>query len=1094
MLDQILEIGGRIDVQKLRELVALFEQRYLGRPGGVTPDITAIEFVRPLFESIGWQEGHANALITSRGTRQDLPCFDLCLGHEVKAVLFASADQAAVSRAVAANIAVETAYNLEVDWAVVTNFANTILYHSRQIAGRVQDSSPAGPPVREYTFRDYTNVDEPGSFANTLSPSAFVGGYIDQLADQVARDQQRRWRHPLTQLLLKLLKDWQLELLQTLPGDEQELNLAINRLFHRLIFMRAVEDRGLDRKHSLKEVIEAPPQKAAEALRSLFVHFRQHFDSELFAPSLVDQLPLDDSTLRGMITKFYEPGVIPIKLDFRLIDADLMGKLYEQHLRWRISTVARPQKETLIDPSRIIAVSPALRTQGVYYTPRWLVNYVVEHTLGEWLRRRQPTDWTDVKVLDLACGSGAFLQRAYEELLLYFESRYRGQGRAFGYPQRRAILEESIFGVDENVGAVQNTELVLWLRAQPTANHVEAHELPQLDRNIICGNSLLGGPRNSREEKERLGKYFGIDWQSKGAVIWRERFAEIMNRGGFDIIVGNPPYANIRSLHKERPDDIPYLCEEYESARGNFDQAALFAEQALRLLREDGLLGMVVPDGLLHSAAGKALRDIIAEKQAVYRVVDFTGEEIFKGVMVYPRLLFLQRRPSPRVRSVTIRSLEPVSNLQLSEADKSPEVLSARMTAVDAPHPEGSAASYWFFRTSRENDLRRKLEKQGIPLKGIASVHQGSNSGAEKVFVLKQVDQGNGLITVYSSFLNKRYEIEAPMLRPFLDRKDVQPYAPRETSRVCLCPYDPGGHLIVPDDMARDHPKAWKYLNECKDVLQHRESLPSRGVWYRFSRPTLLRYLQVPAVVVPHTAQHGAYCLISDPRYVIPGRAGCGNVIEFRNPEDTLFYLGLLNSNLLNWYLQGMSSLKRGGHYEYTKDIVECLPVLHPKDLVDKETWASKLVYAVEEAIQIMEHSDEQSSGMLRRVQKESDKLVYWLYELTPEEILLVEANHYRYRLRHLIYGFGRPNIVHDKAIANGEPVIEGTRTPIRTVVAYSKILPSQEELLAAMPHLKPEEIDAALAYYRDHKDEIDTYIAMNDEVARQYTVGEASG
>lgn len=1093
MLDQILEANGKIDVKKLQELITLFDQRYSRSPGSVTPDIIATEFIPPFFESIGWQKGDANAVITPQGTRQDLPYFDLRLGREVKAVVFACGDQASVSPAVVADIAVGTAYNLEVDWAVVTNFAKTILYHSRLIAREVQDKTPAGPPLCQYMFQDYPKVDEPRSVANTLSPSAFLRGYIDKLADQIASEQQRRWRYPLTELLLKLLKDWQLELLQTLPGEERELNFAINRLFHRLIFMRTAEDQGLDRKHALKEVIEAAPQKALEALQSLFAHFRQHFDSELFAPSLVDQLPLDDSTLRGMIAKFYEPAVIPIKLDFSLIDPDLMGKLYEQHLRWRISILARPQKEMLIGPSRTIAISPALRTQGIYYTPRWLVNYVVEHTLGEWLRRRRPTYWTDVKVLDLACGSGAFLQRAYEELLLYFESRYKQQGQAFGYPQRRAILEGSIFGVDENVGAVQNTELVLWLRAQPTANHVETHELPELDRNITCGNSLLGGSRSPREEKERLSKYFGSDWQSKGAVIWRERFPYIMNRGGFDIIIGNPPYANIRSLHKERPDDIPYLRDEYESARGNFDQAVLFVEQAFRLLREDGLLGMVVPDGLLHSAAGKALRDIIAEKKAVYRIVDFTGEEIFKGAMVYPRLLFLQRRPSPRVRSVTIRSLEPVSNLQLLEADRSRELLSARMTVLDAPHPEGSAKSFWFFRTPRENSLRQKLEKHGIPLKKIANVRQGPNSGAEKVFVLKQVDQGNGLITVYSRFLDKHYQIEAPILRPFLDRKDVQPYAPRQTSQVCLCPYDPAGQLVAPDVMARDYPGAWKYLNECRDILQCREGIKSGGAWYRFSRPTLVRYLQVPAIVVPHSAQHGAYCLISDPRYQIPGRAGCGNVIEFTKPDEAVFYLGLLNSSLLNWYLHGVSSLKRGGHYEYAKEVVESLPVLDPKDLVGRETWATKLVNTVNEAIQAM-HPNNQRSGMLSTIQKQIDKLVYWLYELTPEEMLLVEANHYRCRPRPITYYIEHPKVVRDTAIANGEPIIEGTRTTVRTVAAYSKTLPSREELFAAMPHLQPEQVDAAITYYGEHKAEIDAYMAMNAEVARRYAADEGSG
>lgn len=1085
--NQVLGPNWQIDIKRLQDLIGLFKQRYLEHPDSIQPNIIAQEFVPPLFESIGWQNGETSACITSRGTRQGLPYFGLELGREVKAVVFASGKQTQTSSEVAADIAVGTAYNMEVDWAVVTNFAETTLYHTLQVAREAGDRSPAGPPVVHYSFQDYAKADEPSSIANTLSPWAFVKGYTDELGEKVAKKQQRRWRQALIQLMLQLLKEWQFELLEAIPGDEQELNLAINRLFHRLIFMRSVEDRGLDQQRSLQEVLAAATGEALEVLRQLFTHFRKNFDSELFAPSLVDQMQLDEATLRGRISRLYEPAVVPIKFDFSLIDPDMMGRLYEQHLRLRISRVVRPQEEALLELRRTIATSPALRTQGIYYTPPWLVNYVVEHTLGKWLKTRCPATWDDVKVLDLACGSGAFLQRAYEELLVYFKNKWEQQGRVFGYRERREILEKSIFGIDENEGAVQNTQLVLWLRAQPTSNHVEAHELPQLDSNIICGNSLLGGPANPAEEKELLSRYFESNWQIKKPVIWRERFSGVTDNGGFDIIVGNPPFANIRSLHRERPDDIPYLRATYESAKGNFDQAALFVEQAFRLLHNDGLLGMVIPDGLLHSAAGKALRDILTEKQAVYRMVDFTGEEIFKRVMVYPRLLFLQRRSSSKVRSIAIRRLERVSNIQLSEADKSPEVLTAEVTAVDSPHPVDSAASSWFFRTNRENELRRKLENQSTPLKEIANVRQGPNTGADDVFVLERIGQDNQLITVFSKLLNQRYEIEAPLLRPFLDRKDVQPYSLHQTSKVCLCPYFPSGELIPPDVLALNYPRAWGYLNQCREILlKHRQSVRFSERWYGFSRPTLVRYLHVPAVVVPFTARSATYCLVSDQRYQIPGRAGCGNVVEFNKPDDAMFYLGLLNSSLLNWYLQGMSSLRRGGYYEHTKGIVERLPVISPEIHADSKDWIQQLKNFTSKAIDVMQRPHSQRFNLLYDLQKEIDKLVYWLYDLTAEEILLVEANHYKYRPQPVTSYLRYPKITRDKAILNSEPIIEGTRTTVRTIVVYSRIVPSREELLAAFPHLKLEQVDAALLYYRDHEHEIEHYIANNQELALQ--------
>ena len=152
MLNQVLE---PLDLQKLQDLVSLFEQRYSGHADIVKPDVIAREFIPPLFESIGWRNRETSALIIPRGTRQGLPYFGLELGREVKAVVFACGGQTRENTEVAADVAVATAYNFEVDWAVVTNFAKTTLYHSLQRAPGTEDKNPAGPPVAQYEFRDY---------------------------------------------------------------------------------------------------------------------------------------------------------------------------------------------------------------------------------------------------------------------------------------------------------------------------------------------------------------------------------------------------------------------------------------------------------------------------------------------------------------------------------------------------------------------------------------------------------------------------------------------------------------------------------------------------------------------------------------------------------------------------------------------------------------------------------------------------------------------------------------------------------------------------------------------------------------------------
>ena len=207
------------------------------------------------------------------------------------------------------------------------------------------------------------------------------------------------------------------------------------------------------------------------------------------------------------------------------------------------------------------------------------MDYIVQQTVGRILKGKNSTNVSDLKILDLSCGSGAFLTRALDELLKH---RAQLEGRAItelGQADRLSVLSSNIFGVDLDKQAVEIARLNLLIKAL-----AQPGTLPKLSDNIKQGNSLISGGESE------LRSYFGDEWEAQQPFNWEKEFQGIMSEGGFDIVVGNPPYAGFQGF-KEKD----YLKDAYETAKGRFDLYIPFVELGLRLLKPGGLLSYICP-------------------------------------------------------------------------------------------------------------------------------------------------------------------------------------------------------------------------------------------------------------------------------------------------------------------------------------------------------------------------------------------------------------------------------------------------------------------------------------------------------------------
>ena len=260
------------------------------------------------------------------------------------------------------------------------------------------------------------------------------------------------------------------------------------------------------------------------------------------------------------------------------------------------------------------------KTGGAYYTPAQLVDFVVENTVRVW-EKELPT------VLDPACGGGVFLVAAYQELL---DGRSQNIGRSLTRIEREQILLDCIHGVDINPQAVTVAQLSLLLKLQENQPPSQ-QPLPDLSRNIRCGNAVIDED---------------FEWNNSSQsnpLSWQKAFPNILQSGGFNIIIGNPPYIDSEWMTKYLPSWRQYCTNHYKSAAGNWDLFCVFIEKALMLCRPNGLISLVVPNKLASADYASGARSLLTTVSQIITLHDYSQSAAF-GAAVYPLVFVAKKR------------------------------------------------------------------------------------------------------------------------------------------------------------------------------------------------------------------------------------------------------------------------------------------------------------------------------------------------------------------------------------------------------------------------------------------------------------------
>jgi type I restriction-modification system DNA methylase subunit len=903
-------------------------------------------------------------------------------------------------------------FNLKLLIAALTNFETLKLF----VVGGKPDQDAPWDVCKQWSFLEYVDKAQElwDLFARENVASGSLDRFVASLPKRVIKGKARQgWLivpervRTVDADFLAYIEEQREELAKDLVRHNQDvelnedfLNECIQCVLDRILFVRICEDRDIDTGRNLENLLREwqDISAAKPSLYSLLVrHFNsldKSFNGALFSPHESEKLKVSDEYLVNLITDLSSEDSPYL---FSTLPVEILGSVYERFIGRRVYVKGHKVKAEL---------KPELRkAEGVYYTPRFVVNFIVSRTVDHLIQGKSPKEISKLKFIDPSCGSGSFLLRVFELLCEYHlkwliqnpgqqkaDLCYKDEQNSLQLTThlKRQIMLNNVFGVDLDHQAVEVTMLSLYLKileGETRTTLGKQHTLfpketflPDLSRNIKCGNSLIGSDFYADEQLSLLEP---TNNPRVNAFDWPAEFPAA-DSGGFDAVVGNPPYVRIQVLKDIRPAEADYFKRHYlTAAKGNYDIYLVFVEKGFSLLNKNGLMGYILPSKFLATDYGEPLRKLLAGKRAVFEVVDFRHEQVFDGPTTYTCLLFLSAKQN--------------ENLLYSIASPPAAIATQELKQQTIATSELSAAP-WEFGSSAVTELRSKVNQNSVPLLELPTlISRGSSTGDDDVFMLTRKGRS------YQTREGSSVDIEDAILRVPLYATDFGRYSfrPAAEERV-IFPYvvtNDGYSLMQESVLRSEFPKAYAYVASRKRELRRRKQFSE---WYSFSAPRNLVVHDKADLLVPLLANRGLVCKIpkQNHAYCLMASGGFSISVAKESGYAAEYILGLVNSKLLFWVLQKMSNIFRGGWITCTKQYVARLPIRRisfsepsERDRHDSIVRAVKQMLGLHEALASAKTTRQKTTTrrQIAATEIRIDQLVLELYGLNETEITLVE-------------------------------------------------------------------------------------------------------
>ncbi|MBX3164447.1 MAG: N-6 DNA methylase [Bacteroidetes bacterium] len=830
--------------------------------------------------------------------------------------------------------------------SVITDFEEFAIYDCTTKPKETDKASNGR--IKYLTYSDY--LKEFDFIWETFSKEYVLKGSFDKY---IASDKNKKGTTTVDKEFLQSLDKWRVELalniaLRNKDIDEDELNFVVQHTIDRIIFLRIAEDRSAEPYGELQN-----STKAGDYYQNLLRNFHtadQKYNSGLFdfkKDKISDRISIDNKVIKSIISELYYP-VCPY--EFSVLSVEILGSAYEQFLGKQI-TLSKSGKATIEEKPEV------RKAGGVYYTPQYIVEYIVKNTIGKLIEGKTPKEVSKLKIADPACGSGSFLIGAYQFLLNWHKDFYTQNGKVskgnkdnpltptgeLTTAEKKRILLNNIYGVDLDSNAVEVTKLSLLLKCMEgeTKETIEAqtklfHDriLPTLDNNIKSGNSLIDLDYYDNEldfGEERKVKPFS----------WQKAFPEAFQQGGFGCVIGNPPYVTIGgkedTLFEKK--EVNYLFSKFISNQYKPNLYAFFYEKGFSILKEDGLISFIVPRTFIDNVYYKTLREFFVENSKIVSLMKLNYEVFEDATTGGTSICIFQKA---KLKNTQTKAFEINNQNELLE-----------QTAISLNQKNvlvGENKAFSFANPVRQN-LATKIFSKGQRLDYFCSVNNGVNTGNAANVLLSEKP------------LNKKY-------RKILEGKDINKYI--TNWKGLWINYD----ITLKSKISLKDLKTKQ--NKIDFALRDERIFNSEKLIIRQTADRIIATYDNEKFI----SRHSTHVILND-----------------YQPISIKYLLGLLNSNLMNFYYNFLIPEKGKAFAEVKAINVKQLPIkeIKTKDEIQKQNEIAKLVDLLlqlnkEKQEAKLENKIEQLQNRIDYAEQKINEIVYELYELSGEEIKIVES------------------------------------------------------------------------------------------------------
>lgn len=921
-------------LEKLKSLVNRFKEeevKFISSSSSYSESEARSEFIDPLFALLGWNMDNSGNL--PMGMRDVVREESQLIETSIKKPdytfristirkFFTEAKRPSIDISTHKESALQVrsyGYTAGLPISILTNFRTLRIYDTR-LEPSATDDADVGL-ILEINYKDFPS--KIGYLRKVLGRNKVASGSIERTFGVTSTG-----TIPANASFLKRINDWRIRVGQDLHTRYplltcENLSDLAQKVINRIIFIRMCEDRWIEGEEMLRR---AAKKLDFIKLRALFKEMDTRYNTGLFDVThdpLQSTYEIDANLFLEIVNEVYAPNS---PYSFSVLDADFLGQVYDLFL---VQKLAFDSGTGMV----ILENKPTYERRDIVTTPQPLVGEVVRRAFESKFKQlsKHGTLTIDIikslRVLDIAVGSGRFLLRAFDELVIVvintllqakdttYLYKITDNNYRLAFEVKKAIMENCLFGIDIDYNAVEvaRFSLMVKLLEDETGSTLPPGRkiLPDLDKNIIQGNTVVGADFHATSGPV-FDQTLPFDWAAAKLPVM------------FDVVVGNPPYIKTEEMKLTNPEEFEYLKLKYATPYKQFDKYFVFIELALSKMNPGGWLGLVVSNKWITIEAGMKLREMLAKYGLVAEIVNFGNELLFEGKSSYICLLVLTKDGTDQF---AYRSVNSYRDFTLTPHDKGFILPSALLNTV------GSNA--WILPSSNEEAfILEKLIANSRPLSEVIDVKNGIQTSANDVFLIPQFIEGSNFITFNKN--GREWKIEKDITRLYIsDSSRVISYQPIVADARIIFPYEqkPNNQptIINPSIMRKKYPLAFKYLTHHRPRLRKRKVSPppKRGVFYAYGRHQSLNAVFTSPKIVYSVNQRGDKYAIDSAgvSYASGGTAGEVAVLNPKNGYSLEFFLGLLNQKAIEFFVRKRGSPFGNGYFSRGSAVLNDVPV-----------------------------------------------------------------------------------------------------------------------------------------------------------------------